>query len=277
MYLSQMLDLSVLVGSFLAFAGAYWIFRLEQRATARRERAAKELVVENVRDLVQAASDNLRTSRKSYANLARSYRSIPHTIHPRPINVNTPLTTLDRWNRSELLNALQELQGLQKGMETFRSVIAFIDGAARIAEYSETGVLAVMDEATKYAHRFDAYVMDLKLLIPALRMEAVNQGFKGSQLASELERLMRDVHDLGFVNITEIHERLLGPFSRLFRMNLIDLRETNRLTETLNGANGMYARYGQKCVELAELAERAEQDLGAVIKVGEDVISSLGV
>jgi hypothetical protein len=279
MNLGGLIDLSDLIGSligaFLGFAGAYWLFHLEQSATNKRERLAKEKLIENVGELLEAANDGLRRASRSYKTLAHSYRSEPYTVHPRPINVNTPLATLDRWDRRELLDALQEVKGLDAGMEVFRSIIAFVDGSSRTITFMETAILSVMDDLTRYGHRFDDHVLQLKWLLPALKLDAEKQGRDGERLAFELDRLQRDVHDLGFVLIQPMYERLIAPFSRFFEMNLIDLRQANKLTEILNGARGAYARYGQKCIELAELAERAEGDFVEQVKEGDDVLDKL--
>ena len=279
MNIGNLIDLSdlfgSLIGAFLGFAAAYWIFHLERSHEAEDEGRSRRALFQDIQALVQRAVVGLRRAGASYAGLAEAYGKEPYGMHPRPIHVNVQLRTLDRLDRQIVLAACREVAGVDEGGELWRGIVAFVDGANAQLEHQEGAVLALMKDMAGCAKEFDSQTRSLGLWVASVVNERQRVGSMNDSTTAELRAVLEDIRDIGNVEMPVMDRLLLQPLRELFRAQRLDLENTRSLAEVFHLARATYARYAAISAELAEQSNKYSGAVKAFAEMGDWLVDDM--
>ena len=256
-------------GAFLGFLLALVVLLIDRWINWFQQLADKKRLFKDILTLVERETEAARDAEQGYGALAQAYAEKPLEMHPRRIHVNTGLRTLDRMDRERILAAYRRMAGRKRGWELWREALRFIDGLSAQYPYQEAAVLSSMEDMASVGDRYDAHCREVGLWLSTIGAELQTQLPAGHPLVARIHAIVSAVQNIGYVPMTELHERLILPVGELFRDGSLNLRNAFPLAEVFSKARADHGRYGQITLELQGTLKRFAKDMGETARDGE--------
>lgn len=243
--------LGAAIGAFLGFLAASQIYKKEREDNQTDEMAFRRQQVETTMRLVAATGRNARRAGEMHQELLDDYEKERYGIHPRPIQINTTLITLDRSDRDELLLAFRRIAP-NAALDLWDATWQLVDGLKQTQALNESAVLVNQKDLMNVAAQMGSECRQLLLMtsLAAAGATAITPASEAGR--RELLALENKNEDAGFVTVGVMYDNLVIPLNQLIKDGVISYRDSYPLVETLSKAHAAYMRYGQIVDELKE-------------------------
>lgn len=260
------------LGAYIGFFFASQIYKRERKDKKVEEEEAERQLFESARLLIERAAEGGRDAQKRFEELLDKYSVSRYGLHKRALGVNTPLITLDRMDRVRLLRSYKFVLGDKNGVERWRETWHFCDGLAANTKFSDNGVLSGQKDLHESAKRFGGYCQELIIIGSGIVAHAETEDPVMPAGIKELSDILRDTHQLGFIQVDAMHTKLVEPLAELFKKEKLTMVNAEQLGGTLARARLAFRRYGQIVDEIKANLKDYATGCGDMAGSGEDLL-----
>jgi len=205
MNIGNLIDLSdvigSLIGAFLGFAGAYWIFHIERATHQEQEAAVLRSYFDYALGLVTESMPAWQTLIDHSNELAELYRTEWFRPHRHPVIINLPELTLRQVDRFRLRDAAVQVLGKEEGESAHRTIVGLIDGFARYEELISNATLGIKEDINEHMRAYQKRFQDTQLLMAEYLETPANRAFPNSHWDA-----IRTIHDRMIASVIRGHE-----------------------------------------------------------------------